>query len=652
LKRKPVLFLLIVIFEGIVSLLLLFNIPSDPKNAWLFGYSPERVALAAGVSIPIMIALYLLVSTLQKSQAVFKTGDLIRRWMSSGMRALTTFSGGMIVAGFGMALLLARSFMGERLLPIYERVWPVIFFGTGFSLTLLIALAPYSSNALTGLETLAFVINTGWRWVKLGIIRHLIPLLKFIQRLQNKFQPNLSIFQSALQKHEILIKSSAMILLVLVSIYYYNLAWNHSKFVNTDVRSSDQGAYLEFTTKVRSSQFRYTGGRNRMPIYPYLQALFLTPAYSNQEAFALGKRINIFLSLILLVLLFITTRKFLPAFQALNFTLISAVSVFIYKSGYYQAELLYFFLSFISFLLMSTMLVSPSIRFGLLTGVLLGLAHLTKASVLPGFVLFAIFLLQKWNSTRNLPNVRNSFLSSRGEIKHSALIGLLITGISFFGVVGLYLIESKAVYGKYFYNVNSTFYIWYDSWGKAVEGTRAHGDRVGWPDMPPEEVPSMQKYFAEHSLFQVTQRITNGVQKQLNIIINPYSYFNYPLIYLVIFVFFGVFAAQQARMLARRYRHLFGFSVLYFGSYLFLYTWYAAISWGHRFTYSLYLPLLFGLFFTINQLGSEVGIFHVDEFEIDATRLVRLFNVVIFIIVLGDFFFHAPEALSVGYFGF
>ena len=35
------------------------------------------------------------------------------------------------------------------------------------------------------------------------------------------------------------------------------------------------------------------------------------------------------------------------------------------------------------------------------------------------------------------------------------------------------------MFGQYFYNVNSTFYIWYDEWGDAIKGARAHGDRVG-----------------------------------------------------------------------------------------------------------------------------------------------------------------------------
>lgn len=108
---------------------------------------------------------------------------------------------------------------------------------------------------------------------------------------------------------------------------------------------------------------------------------------------------------------------------------------------------------------MDTMLVSLSIWIGLLTGVFLGLAHLTKASVLPGFSLFALFMLLRWISSKYQPDIRGAFSFSMSTYKNSTPVGLLIVGISFFGVIGPYIMESKTNYGKYFYNVNSTFYI-------------------------------------------------------------------------------------------------------------------------------------------------------------------------------------------------
>ena len=38
-------------------------------------------------------------------------------------------------------------------------------------------------------------------------------------------------------------------------------------------------------------------------------------------------------------------------------------------------------------------------------------------------------------------------------------------------MLGPYLSTSKRVFGQYFYNVNSTFYMWYDDWPHASVGT-------------------------------------------------------------------------------------------------------------------------------------------------------------------------------------
>ena len=67
---------------------------------------------------------------------------------------------------------------------------------------------------------------------------------------------------------------------------------------------------------------------------------------------------------------------------------------------------------------------------------------------------------------------------------------LMLIVFTFLAVEYPHISNSKRIYGHYFYNVNSTFYIWYDSWDDVMQGTRVHGDRVGWPDMPEDQIPS------------------------------------------------------------------------------------------------------------------------------------------------------------------
>lgn len=61
--------------------------------------------------------------------------------------------------------------------------------------------------------------------------------------------------------------------------------------------------------------------------------------------------------------------------------------------------------------------------------------------------------------------------------------------VCFLGVMAPYLINSKRVFGRYFYNVNTTFYIWYDNWPLASVGTYSYGDHDGWPTLPRSQLP-------------------------------------------------------------------------------------------------------------------------------------------------------------------
>ena len=85
--------------------------------------------------------------------------------------------------------------------------------------------------------------------------------------------------------------------------------------------------------------------------------------------------------------------------------------------------------------------------------------------------------------------------------------------LCFLAVLWPYLSTSKRVFGQYFYNVNSTFYMWYDEWGDAIKGTRAHGDRVGWPRLPADRIPGPAKYWREHSLQEIGARLAGGFRQ-------------------------------------------------------------------------------------------------------------------------------------------
>ncbi|HEY54504.1 MAG TPA: hypothetical protein G4N94_13725, partial [Caldilineae bacterium] len=191
---------------------------------------------------------------------------------------------------------------------------------------------------------------------------------------------------------------------------------------------------------------------------------------------------------------------------------------------------------------------------------------------------------------------------------------------------------SKRNYGHYFYNVNSTFYIWYDSWGQAKEGTRAHGDRVGWPDMPPEELPSMSKYFREHTRQQILDRLQNGAQKVMYGVLHSYGYFRYVVIYASFLAIAVIWQWRKAKRTFISNPLLYLFLPSYFSAYFILYFWYAPIAKGNRLILAQFLPLIFILTWRSTRLLREVRL-KIGRSSIDA---IVVFNIVVLALLLID----------------
>jgi hypothetical protein len=390
--------------------------------------------------------------------------------------------------------------------------------------------------------------------------------------------------------------------LLLLVLYLYG-AVEHSKRMNLDIDRVDQGAYLSYTRSLYETNYNYVGGRNRMPVYPFLQSLVYDPTLTENESFTRGKYFNIALSIALLPCLFLIFRRFFSGLQSINLLLITAFTVFLFRAAYFQAEILFYFLSFCSFLLMARMFRKPDWRLGIATGILAGITHLTKASILPGLALFVlIFLAQSlyllYNNLKHrktsVAEVRNNFLMH--------LLSLTLVVFCFLLTVYPYISTSKRVFGSYFYNVNSTFYIWYDSWAK--QGTRSYGDGKGWPEMPPEQIPSLEKYLREHTASDILDRFVDGLNKVIEVAKDSYGYFKYVVIYLAIALFTTLSNLRNSKI-PRRQIFLLLFCFSYFVAYTLLYAWYTPIASGNRFTLALFLPLMFCLTAAINTNASD-----------------------------------------------
>jgi hypothetical protein len=241
-----------------------------------------------------------------------------------------------------------------------------------------------------------------------------------------------------------------------------------------------------------------------MPLYAGFLALFYSPSISDDQFFVIAKKWNIYLSLALLAILGVVLSRFLPPLPATNLLLIVAFGYFVFKAGY-AVRIAVYCLFFLAFVLLLGVIGRNSGTAGLFwragaAGAMAALAHLTKAAMLPlmaiGLAACAIDALLSIRTSRH------------ALVKK--LVAAAVVAAAFLVVLSPYLRTNKRVFGRYFYNVNTTFYMWYDDWPRASVGTILHGDGIGWPTLPADQLPGAARYWREHTIAQIASRIAAG----------------------------------------------------------------------------------------------------------------------------------------------
>ena len=387
---------------------------------------------------------------------------------------------------------------------------------------------------------------------------------------------------------------------------YLNVAQQQNE-VNKDLTTSDQGGYMNIAKQAYETRFQYTGNRNQMPLYSWIQALFYSPEMDDEAFFQQGKQLNVALSLLGLLALGIAFFAKFSKLYAFYSILVIAFLVFAIKSPFFQVEILFYTLFGLAFILSLETLLSPKWHKSIGVGVLFALAHFSKASALPGLFIFIssygiLFLSRLFSRSLN-----------RGQVKR-ILYHASAPLVVFIALLFPYFQENKDTYGTYFYNVNTTFYMWYDSWDEAKEGTRAAGDRRGWPDMPNEEIPSLSKYLREHTTDEIIERFRNGAAALFRAGCHSSNYsFGYcsqvglslPILVLGLpMLFKGIRRRKGGQNM-----HIVWYVLLFFLLYALSFAWYMPIiGWGHRTLLSLAIPLLWtiGLVVHIPQIQSMI----------------------------------------------
>jgi hypothetical protein len=442
---------------------------------------------------------------------------------------------------------------------------------------------------------------------------------------------------------------------VALSVFYVVAASEHGRRVNTSKARGDQTGYLWDAENVYANWHGkqppvVIGERNRMPLYAGYLALFYHPDLSDPAFFEVAKRANIYLSLALLAVLAAICFRELPALVAANLTGIMAFGIFIFKAGYAQSELLFYFLMFVTFLGCWHLLRAPggwrAIAIAAATGVAAGLAQLTKAAMLPFVGIFLV--VYGWSLFSRAAHHENGGDAS-ANIRWRLAVAVVFTAV-FFAVLWPYLSTSKRVFGHYFYNVNSTFYVWYDDWAHASVGTYAHGDGVGWPAMPDSELPGAGRYLREHTVGQIVSRIASGFEDMAAKSVQMYEYLPYLLLYVLALL--TILATRRALVgrLLRSNLPLVAFLIVYAVVYVLAIAFYYPTSGTGtaRFLLAHLAPLFFAMSFFLSRKPIENTRWQIGALQIG----VRHFHGLVFTLLAVDVAFHVWPRLMTTYGGF
>ena len=427
-------------------------------------------------------------------------------------------------------------------------------------------------------------------------------------------------------------RSVAIALLLILTIYGFEAHARRSA-LSTPLSLGDQGAYLGYARYLYESNYTVVGERNRMPVFPFLLSLIYEPGLSEMQFLRRAQAFNVNLSIFLLFLLFLIFRKFFPPWHAVALVAATAFGVFMYRAINAQTEPVFYFISFCAFVLLSRMFVTPRWWLAALGGATMGLAHLTKASVLPALVVWiAVFLAQIFWTFRREP----------AATKFWRRVGMHLVAIAaFLAVIGPYIQTSKRIYGQYFYNVNSTFVMWCDSSSEGWNFLNEHAQKDEWRSLPPEQLPSLSKYWKEHSVGQIVRRLMSGSWNLVTQNAMAIGYWKF----MAAFVLAGaVLCARQsgrARQLLAENPFGAAFCVLFFCAYFVLYAWYQAIVSDTRFILSIFLPCAFAASLFLMRLGKD----RVVALAVRQLRFEQFFPALLLALALVDVLYNAKFLL-------
>ena len=378
--------------------------------------------------------------------------------------------------------------------------------------------------------------------------------------------------------------------------YYCNGALQHARVGNTVKVRGDQSDYL-FEAQILYRNWHGLNDppvvqpRSRMPLYPAFLASFYEPAWTDWEFFDVAKAANVYLSVALLAVLGVAFFRLLPALPAANLLGVIAFGYYVFKAGYVQSELLFYTLHLLTVIVCWRMFAEPRSGrrpwYAVAAGVVGALAYLTKAATLPFVIL--VVLVAAGRALIALARTREPVSAAL------LLAPPLAFAAVFLLILSPYLTTSKRISGQYFYNLNTSVLVWYDSFNDGVAALASSPN--GWPPGPRSTRPGLGKYWREHSVAQIAGRFGRGFRDMWLVSFQGYMYVKPLALYLLAAVAVAATRRPIVSALLRRHTALAVFLVAYAAVYLPATAFYEPISGSGtaRFLIAHLGPLLFAL---------------------------------------------------------
>jgi len=379
---------------------------------------------------------------------------------------------------------------------------------------------------------------------------------------------------------------------VLAGSLYISATVRQKSHLNLSATAGGQYPYLTYARGIaETGLLNHVGDRNRMPLYPALLSIVYDSDWDRfaQKATWMG----ITLSVAVLVGIGVLAHVVLPRLPATALTLAVAFGVFLDKASFVQAEHLFYGLFFLSWWLAVGLLKKPGFVRGAATGVTLALSYLTKASALPLLVSLIVFLVIKIAVPLSRKSVapEGEPISEHIRPRTKPLLSAIAVLVCFVIVVFPYIRENKARFGRYFYNVNSEFFMWCDTWSQAKDFADTYHISSQYPNLPPERIPSPGNYLASHSTGECLVRLGTGLTAMGRMIVRS-SYGYYLLGTLACCLVVAVPRAGRLRETQADTWFVVIFCAATLLAYLLAYAWYVQVAYGDRFVRSLIAPAM------------------------------------------------------------